>query len=282
MRIIKSLCDRGIVQYKLFAVFIQAVLLHCTAIAGFERNVQPTAVFAVAGSGVAMNAYEHLWLNPAASASVSSTHASLFYAPSPFQLPQLSHYGISVAHPYSFGTISLGAHTLGFPLYRESNVAFAYARPLTNEFCAGIALHVYHLAIQKYGSATKVGADIGGIFSLAEELSIGLTLGNVNGPDIGDGEEIPRFFSFGTAIRPVGSAVITFDIVKDIRFPATYRAGIEFSPIDAVALRTGLQGDPSRIFGGVSIIVAPFAFHYGIGTHTDLGLTHSIGISFAP
>jgi len=263
-------------------VFIQAVLLCNTGIAGFERIVQPTAVFAKAGSGVAMAALDNLWLNPASSASLSSFCASLIYVPSPFQLSQLSQYGLIIAQPFTVGTISIGAHTLGFPLYRESNGSATFARVITDEFSVGITLHAFHLAIHGYGSTTKIGTDIGSIFVLSEELSIGLALGNVNGADIGDGEEIPRTVTFGAVFRLVGSAVILFDLIKDIRFPVTYRAGIEFSPIDVMTLHAGVQEEPSRLFGGIGIFVSPFTVYYGIGTHTDLGSTHSIGIMFTP
>jgi hypothetical protein len=282
MRTIESLFDRGIVQYKLFAVFIQAVLLCSAAVAGFERNVQPTAIFANAVSGVAMNSFENLWLNPASPASLSSFRASLFYAPSPFQLPQLTHYGLIAAHPFSPGTISIGLYTQGFPLYRESSGSATYAGILTDELSVGMTLNVYHLAIQGYGSATKIGTDIGGILSLSEELSIGFSLGNVNGADIDDGGDIPRTAALGAVFRPVSTAVILFDIVKDIRFPEEYRAGIKFSPIDEMTLHAGMQSEHSRLFAGMSITVSPLTVHYGIGTHADLGVAQSIGITFAP
>ncbi len=263
-------------------MFIQAVLLCNTGIAGFERIVQPTAVFAKAGSGVAMAAHDNLWLNPASSASLSSFRATLFYVPSPFQLSQLSHYGLIVAQPLTVGTISLGVHTLGFPLYRESNGSVTFARVITDDFFAGITLHAFHLAIQGYGSTTKFGTDIGGIFNLSKELSVGISLGNVNGADIGDGEEIPRTVTFGAVFRPVGSAVIVFDLIKDIRFPETYRVGLEFLPLDVLSLHAGIQGEPSRLFGGIGVTISPFTVHYGIGTHADLGSTHSIGVMYAP
>lgn len=270
------------VQYKLFGLFIQAVVLCHTGSAGFERLVQPTPVFAKAFSGVASASFENLWLNPASAASISSFQSAIFHSPSPFRLSQLTHTGVLLGGAFYAGTITIGFATFGFPLYRETNGSLTYALNMSDEFSAGVTLHAFHLFIQGYGSTTVPGIDAGGIVSVSDELSIGISLANVNGADIGGGEEIPRMITGGVTYSPVPSAAVSLDIVKDIRHRETYRAGIVFSPMEPISLSAGVQGEPSRLFGGVGITVSSITVDYAIGTHDDLGMTHSVGISFRP
>jgi hypothetical protein len=271
-----------VVQYKLFGLFIQAVVLCHTGFAGFERVVQPTQVFAKAFSGVASATFEHLWLNPASAASISSFQSAIFHSPSPFRMSQLAHSGVILGNSFDVGSISIGLNTVGFPLYRETNGSLTYALNMSDEFSAGVTLHAFHLFIQGYGSTTVLGIDAGGIVSITNALSIGFSLANVNGTDIGGGEEIPRIISGGVSYCPVPSVAVSLDIVKDIRYRETYRAGVAFSPVDPISLYAGVQGEPSRMFGGAGITISSITVNYAIGTHADLGVSHSVGISFRP
>lgn len=263
-------------------MLIQAVLLCGFGYAGLEKTAQPTSVFAAAGSGVAHTSIDNIWINPASSGFLPAFTASLFYYPSPYQLSQLTQYGLILALPIGIGTVSIGLQSVGFRLYRETAGSVNFSRPITNELSAGVTLHSYHISINGYGSTTVLSSDIGGIVTVNESLSLGISLGNVNGADIGGGEEIPRMITVGAIFRPLEQVQWTFDIVKEMRFPHTYKTGIQFSPIVPLKLFAGIQGEPSRLFGGIGVTVSPIDVQYGIGTHDDLGATHSIGVTFAP
>ena len=269
-------------QYKLFILLIQAVCLFHFGMAGFERTAQPTSAFARAFSGVAMQTESNIWLNPASLSSLSSFHSSIFYSPSPFQLSQLTNYGLLLAD--DFGVVRAGAavSSFGFSLYRETTGSLTIANKDLKDFGAGITLSFYHLSIAEYGSALAVALDAGVIYSLNEKLNIGAAMNNVSGASFGGDDDVPQTILAGISYRVIDNALVNVDLVKDIRYEPTYRASVEFLPHDIVTIRTGIQGEPSRIFGGVGITIVPFTVEYGIATHDELGLTHSIGISFTP
>lgn len=227
-----------------------------------------------------MYAFDNAWLNPASTALAESFHTTLFYSPSPFGLPQLSHYGILLGQQTDVGSFSLGCHTVGFSLYRESVGALWYSDALQEDFSFGIGVQFDHVAIHNYGSSSAIGLDVGIIYTPVHFLSVGMSLLNLNGARISEDDDIPRIFVSGVSLTPVDHVTVNVDIVKDIRFAETYRWGIEFVPFEAVTVRTGFNGESSRFFGGISVTMSEIRFDYGIATHTDLGLTHSIGISF--
>lgn len=141
---------------------------------------------------------------------------------------------------------------------------------------------MYHLSIADYGTATAIAIDVGAVYSLYEGITVGISLHNLNGASFGDDDDVPHTFLAGISYYLLNNAVVNVDIVKDIRYEPTYRAGVEFSPHEIICIRTGVQGELSRLFGGIGISILPFTVDYGIATHADLGLTHSIGISFIP
>ncbi|MEW5800188.1 MAG: hypothetical protein AB1728_14415 [Bacteroidota bacterium] len=268
-------------QYKLFILFIQ-VAFTSSLVAGFERTAQPTALFARAFSGAAFASESNVWLNPAALFGIASFRSSLFYSPSPFQLPQLTNYGLLIADDIEGVKVALSLRSFGFSLYRETSGSLTAALTEIENFGVGLTLSLNHLAIQNYGNATKVGIDIGSIYTVTSELAIGLSLTNINGATFGGDDDIPRVLLAGLSYRVLENALFTIDLVKDVRYDATFRAGIEFSPHEIFIVRSGVQGEPSRLFGGIGLRITPFVIDYGTATHDDLGLTHSIGISFAP
>jgi hypothetical protein len=268
-------------QYKVFILLIQVFLITQFSLGSFERTAQPTSLFGRAFSGSALFSINNLWLNPASIARNSSFEASLFYSPSPFQLPQLSNYGLQVIKNVNEINISAGYSSFGFSLYRETVFSFSAATMVTESFAAGIALHGNHLSIQSYGSATAPMFDLGIIFSATDEINIAFSFSNFTRSSFGADDDIPQIFITGLSYSLVKDAVVTIDLVHDVRYSTTYRTGIEFSPMEFVTLRAGTQKEHSRLFGGIGIKIFSLSFDYGIATHTELGLTHSIGITFS-
>ncbi|MEW6062726.1 MAG: hypothetical protein AB1600_12375, partial [Bacteroidota bacterium] len=267
-------------QYKLFILFIQVVFCVDHVWAGFERTALPAAVVGRGFSGVALASEQNVWLNPAALLNVTSLTSSVFYSPSPFQLPQLTNFGAQIADDIGVAKVSASFTSFGFSLYKETTGSFSIAHSDIQNFSFGATLSVYHLSISRYGTAVKGGVDIGAVYSFTEALMLGVALHNVTRSTFGNDDDIPQVMLAGVSYRVIGTMVVMFDLVKDVRYEPTYRAGAEFQPHEIVTLRTGIQGEPSRLFGGVGIHLSTVTVDYGIATHNDLGLTHSIGVRF--
>jgi hypothetical protein len=282
MRIIVFLQCQVLTQYKLFTLFIQAFVLCANALAGFEQSLQTTPVFSKAYAGLASSSFDQIVVNPAAGTILSSFRFSLCYSPSPFQLSQLSQFGFLAGQPITLGTVAIGAQSAGFSLYRETQGMLTMSGNVTTDIACGITTRLFHLSILHYGSAATAGIDIGAVFRISELVSVGVSMMNVNGADIGSEDDIPRSIGTGICLRPIPEVMLFADIVKEMRYAETLRFAVEISPIDMVTLSSGIQTEPSRIFGGISVTAAPVTIYYGVGTHADLGLSHSIGLTFNP
>ncbi len=270
-----------VLQYKVFIVFFQVFLVVQILHSSFERTAQPTSLFSRAMSGSAFFNNSNVWLNPASLAKNSLFTTSMFYSPSPFQLHQLSNFGFIAANNFNGINISAGFSSFGFSLYKETTVSFSTATFFTESFAAGLNIHTNHLSIHTYGSATSIVFDIGAIFSVTEEFTIGASFNNISRSTFGADDDIPQTIITGVSYTPFEMMAIALDIVHDIRYSTGYRAGIEFSPLEVITIRAGIQEKESRLFGGLGINVHLFQIEYGISTHTELGLTHSIGVTFS-
>ena len=259
----------------LLTVYIQA------ARAGFERTAQPPSVFGDGGSALFSGGIEPLLLNPSAAASLKSMYSSFFYSPSPFDLPQLSNGGMLFAFPVESFTAGAAVTSTGFSLYREVTATATVAKSFGGIVSAGCNLNYDHLAIARYGSAYTVGIDVAASIQVTDDIRWGFSLLNVNRPTIGlEKDELPQICLTGASCELLSTASVSFTMVKDTRFPVSVRTGARFSILEIVDIRFGASSEPSRYFAGVGFHYASVSVDYSVATHIELGLTHSIGISF--
>ncbi|MGA7162286.1 MAG: hypothetical protein WBZ48_14920 [Bacteroidota bacterium] len=252
-----------------------------TVQAGFDRTAQPPSVFGDGASGLFNGNVEPLLLNPSAAASVTSFYSSFFYSPSPFDLPQLSCGGMFSVFPFEPFNAGVAVTTTGFSLYREMTATATVAKSFSGVFSAGCNINFDHLAIARYGSAFSLGIDVAASIQVDDDVRWGVSLLNINRPTIGEEkDELPQLYLTGVSCELLSNADVSCALIKDVRYPLSIRTGVRFSPFEAIGLRFGVSSEPSRYFAGVGIHYASISFDYSVATHADLGLTHSIGISF--
>jgi hypothetical protein len=251
-----------------------------TLLGSFERQGQPAALWGRGLAGCAVTDADCARLNPSSIASASALRFTLFHSPSPFDLPALSNGGIALTIPLPFGTVQAAATLTGKDLYREQTLAITYGVPLDAAVVVGVSVSYDAVSIARYGSAHTVGVDLGIQFTPMPQLTLGASVLNVNKPTIGvEQDELPRVILIGASYRLSAGTVLSADIVKDIRYPESVRAGIEVRPLSFIVLRTGVSTEPSRFHAGGGVAYRSFEFEYGIATHQELGLTHTFGVS---
>lgn len=157
------------------------------------------------------------------------------------------------------------------------------ATSLEEGFFLGSNLNVNHLTIRQYGTASAVGIDLGGSARLAEDLWWGVSILNINRPTIGNmKDDLPQVYLTGLSCEVLAGSSVSLHVIKDVRYPVSVRVGTEFSFYGVCDVRLGFSTEPSRYFAGIGFRYVSLSADYSVGTHLDLGLTHTFGISFAP
>lgn len=217
--------------------------------AGFERREHGARQIGMGGTfvGIADNAWATIY-NPSGLGQLRTGEISAFYSPQPFGLRELSLGSVAVVQPTSLETFGISGSRFGFELYREISGSFSYANSYSDIFFFGVNVTYNSLAIKKYGSASAVGVDIGVLTRITSELRWGFFAANINAPTIGQAKEkLPQVYSSGLSYMPVAGLLVGVDVLKDLRYSAVVKGGLEYKPVDVVSLRAGVGAIPQDL-----------------------------------
>ncbi len=217
--------------------------------------------------------------NPAGLSQLNWRELGIYYSPAPFGLTELSNGYIAYCEPFSFGTLSAGGMTFGFDKYRESKIATAYSYNYQNKFFVGVTLNFHTVSIQNYGSDNAIYINLGGLIYLSNELRFGFSLQNINRATFGNEEgQIPVTLNSGFSFDLIPSLALNTAIEKDIKHKTSFMFGADYDLIEHLSLRSGFSNEPSRYSAGIGINYSLLSLDYAMITHSDLGLTHQIGL----
>ncbi len=274
---------------KTFAAAFKQALLYAVivcsasdiAMAGFERIVHSPGLWGKGLAAAASRDPDAVLLNPASAAGTQTLRVSVFYSPSPFDLPQLSNGGITVTTPFSSFVASASVVTSGFSLYREITGTATIAKSFFGTLDVGANVSVNHLSIDRYGSAKVFSFDAGASLEIADDVRWGFALLNCTRSTVGClNDPLPQVYLTGFEYTVVPRATVAIDVVKDFRYPFSLRAGAQFSPHEVLDIRFGISTKPSRYYAGFGVRVMSLSVDYSVATHAELGLTHDVGIAF--
>jgi hypothetical protein len=258
------------------------LLLACSdARSSFESGPRGARAAGMAGAMVSVEG--DLWApfsNPSCLYTIKGTNITAAYVPGIFGMWEVKETAVSLSRSTSLGTLALSLSAFGFALYREFSVALAAARELNERIVLGVNLNFYSLKIDGYGSGQAAGVDIGALVHIAQDVSYGVALRNVNRPAIGD-EPLPQSMAMGISVCPFPAARIAVGAQKDSRYPFELSVGVEYCIEDLLTLRFGASHEPSIIAAGIGIRTSLLRMDYAYTMHSDLGGTHCISVSFA-
>lgn len=201
-----------------------------------------------------------------------------FYGVRYYGLSELTDAAVAVHTSTGLGAVGAGVHRYGFDLFDEKQFRLAYKNRL-QEFHFGWALSYHHITQGGgYGSAGAVGIDIGIAASLFDNMWIAAKSTNINRPRWGGVEDLPRIQAIGISYGINDDFLLLGDIVKDVRFPVSYRSGLEVILLDALRMRAGVTTKPATVGIGLGYRTAFWKVNVAFQRHQILGI--SPGLDF--
>ncbi len=235
---------------------------------------------ALGGAGAALSG--DVWavsFNPGCLARVVRTEISLYYSPGPFGLTDVATKAAAAGVPTRLGVVAISMKTFGFALYRELTAAVSYACLIPQ---TGLGLTVnYHAArIRGYGSAGTIAIDGGVLVEPAKGVCVGAAVKNLNAATIGASREpLPQAHEIGVSYQPDRALTLALDLHKETGYPLSPRCGLEYRPVDAIALRGGISDVSSGYSAGVGVGWESLLFDYSVTAHQELGWTHDMTLT---
>lgn len=202
-----------------------------------------------------------------------------------YGLPDITDLAAVATYPAGFGSIGFGAHRYGNDLFNENRLRLTYKNAFQG-FHYGLAVNYTHIVQGAgYGSVGAIGIDAGLAARVAEKLWLGAKATNINQPRYGVysndiEEEPPRELAVGISYQLSDIALFSSDAVKDVRFPLSYRAGVEINIFDQLKGRAGITTRPLTFAGGFGYETPVWGVNVGVQQHENpvLGLSPGFDI----
>ncbi len=183
----------------------------------------------------------------------------------------------------TYGIIAVGVHRYGDDLFSESRYRIAY-KNVWESIHAAIAFNYNHISFASpYGSGGALGIDIGIATQIQEQFWLGAKSSNINIPGYNFeayNEDLPRDLSIGFSYLLAERALFAVDIVKDVRFPVSYRAGIETEVVSNLMARFGVTTEPVTYSFGLGYSKDFWGVNLVIQQHTILGSSPGFDMVF--
>jgi tetratricopeptide (TPR) repeat protein len=176
-----------------------------------------------------------------------------------------------------------GAGTFGA---NDFLVRLGYGRPAGDRVDLGASIGFYQLRIDD-GSASGLTADLGALYRLAVPgLTIGAAIRNI-GTRVKfqtDLEDLPLALTLGASYRPDEKWLITAEYEAAKAGDHSMHAGLEYSPVDILALRIGYDGRNEAGSGltlGGGFKVNDLTLDYAYVPFGELGAMHKFTAEWA-
>lgn len=188
---------------------------------------------------------------------------------------------IGYGHPLDWGTLGVGWLNLSLTrYYQENTFIFSYGKQISRPWYIGMNLKLLSKRYGKdaytranpifmnYGySATRFSMDLGGLYELTKRISLGLSLMDINQPNVElahEGSKVPLCVKIGLAYKN-GTLNLALDTAYKDRDANVYAGGEKWFFSKILGIRGGL-GIGSREYRslslGTSFNIKLFEFDY--------------------
>jgi len=187
-----------------------------------------------------------------------------------------------VVLPIKYGNIAAGLSRFGDDLMNISDISMGWANKV-GFINLGLRVKYRQYQAEGFGNASGIMISFGGIVEILPNLSLGARINNMTQSHIATEygkEPLPSNMEIGLLYRPVSKLLLTGELAKDLRYPLRPRLGIEYTILDKIFLRTGVQTYPVKNFFGLGLLAGRFRFDYAFSLHQQLGSVHLLSINY--
>ena len=157
---------------------------------------------------------------------------------------------IGLVMPFSKFTAGFGVLYFGDELFNQMRVSaliadeFGFAK-------VGLRANYHQYYVQNYGYRSAITLDIGGVFSLSEQLSLAMVLQNITRAKFiaETSSQLSSLMQLGLSYHPVEKFRIDAQLDKSIEEPRVFRFGLEYMATDLISLRTGFSSTSLAALG---------------------------------
>jgi len=172
--------------------------------------------------------------------------------------------------------VDLGSFSSYYGAYNLS-----YGQTLTDKLAVGVTGKLISAKIDDV-SANAYAADLGTLYKMNDKLNLAATVTNLGTKlkFISEGDSLPMSFHLAAAYQPSSHYLVTSEGVYEENGLASFRAGAQWRPLEAIALRAGYRTDTLKgldalagVSAGIGITAWGQELAYAWVPYGDLGNT---------
>lgn len=219
--------------------------------------------------------------NQATLAPLNRFSAGVYYE-SKYGIDEFALAAGSVVLPTDAGIFGLSFYQFGKGTFKEHKLGFAYAMQLSKRFNAAIQFDYLAQRMPENADAFSfLTFEIGATYRLTEKIRMGAHSFNpvkngYNYPQ--EKHKLPSIYRLGAHYAFDEHLLLSLETQKESDHDIVVKSGLEFMPIQNLALRFGLSGRPVQYTAGIGYRFKNMSTDIAFSYHGHLGFTPSVSI----
>lgn len=263
---------------------ILALALGCMFMqSALAQDAQGGRATALGGSALVLDDVWSGFHNQAASVYLPGLAAGAYYE-SRFAMSELSYKGVVVAMPFRKSAFGLNYNSFGYSLFSNSRAGLFYAQKLSEKFSVGVQFNYYSLRLgENYGTRGTVGMEGGFLYRYNTKLSLAAHIQNPTRAGFTDynNERSPSILRFSAGYRFSDKVMMLAEVKKPDNAGYKVSGGVEYIPVEQIAIRAGFNSNQSFTFG-FGWRIKTLSIDAAAGFHAVLGFTPQVSLNYTP
>ncbi|MBB2144988.1 hypothetical protein GM921_05810 [Pedobacter sp. LMG 31464] len=197
---------------------------------------------------------------------------------------ELSNQSIAFVLPLKNNYLGVSFNRYGIAAYNEIKAGFALAKRFGKKLSIAIKGNYHQLKISNYGSTTGFSVDVGAMYDLNEQITLGVSLNNPSFQKYSSREietKIPSTIQVGASYKASDKILIATTISKDFNAAIDVGLGIDYKLLDLISLRGGLTAKPFKHYAGFGLNYKKFVMDMAVESDSHLGYTPQLALTYA-
>ena len=237
---------------------------------------------ALGGTGITLTTAEAAFTNPAGLA-LTPAPGAVVSAEQRFGLSDLTFLNAAVAHPLGgSGGVALSLSAFSLDVYAEQRFGLAYGYRLNDRLQIGVELTTFSSQAEAYESYFDLTGGLGVRYLVSEEITLGARLFSPVRVTQGEGEDfLPQLLALGGSYRFSDQLSLNAEVHQDVEYPARFRFGLEYLPVESLAIRLGLATAAAELSFGLGYTVLDnVRLAFSGSYHEQLGWSPTFGVRY--
>jgi hypothetical protein len=229
-------------RYRFFSACALAFAMTTLAYTTYGQDFSATGgrALGMAGSSILLTDEYGIFNNPGATKANNLTFLAAYNTQ--YLNLGLNDARIALVMPLNKLTTAVGVLYFGDELFNQMRVSaliadeFGFAK-------AALKVNYHQFYVQNYGYRSALTLDIGGVFTLSEQLSLAMVFQNITRSKLiaETGTPLSSLMQMGLSYQPIKKFRIDAQLDKTIEQPLLFRLGLEYVATDLISLRTGFS-----------------------------------------